>query len=186
MDSGFAPSGAPRNDEMDGFATERLIAERLRDDHLADLVALHLDPDVCRYIGGVRSPEATAAYLATAMAHWDRHGFGLWALRTHAGDFAGRAGIRHAVVEGVPEFEILYTLRRELWGRGLAGEIVASLIGIARSGLGLASLVGLVVVGNDASCRVLEKSGFTRERTVLSRGEAVVVYRSAPLILRGS
>lgn len=162
---------------MQRFATERLIAERLREEHLADLVALHLDPDVSRYIGGVRSPEATSAYLATAMAYWDRHGFGLWALRTGDGEFAGRAGIRHAAIEGVPEFELLYTIKRELWGRGLASEIAAALVDIARSRLGLPSLVALVVVGNDASCRVLEKSGFTRERTTQSRGEEVAAYR---------
>ncbi|MGQ0682857.1 GNAT family N-acetyltransferase [Bradyrhizobium sp.] len=165
---------------METFATTRLIGERLREEHLADLVALHLDPGVSRYLGGVRSPEATAAYLATAIAHWDRHGFGLWALRTSAGEFAGRAGIRHALVDGVQEFELLYTLKRELWGRGLASEIAAALIGIAKSPLALPSLVGLVVVGNGASCRVLEKCGFSRERIMLSRGEEVAVYRLLP------
>lgn len=165
---------------METFATERLIAERLRDDHLADLVALHLDPDVSRYLGGVRSPEATAAYLATAAAHWDRHGFGLWALRTRDGEFAGRAGIRHAAIDGVPEFELLYTFKREFWGRGLASEIAAALVGIAWSRLGAPSLVALVVAGNGASCRVLEKSGFARERSMLSRGEEVAVYRLLP------
>jgi len=164
---------------MERFATERLIAERLREEHLADLVALHLDPAVSRHLGGVRSPEATAAYLAAAMAHWKQHGFGLWAWRTQAGEFAGRAGIRHAMVDGVPEFEILYTLKRELWGKGLASEIVAALIEAARAQLFVPSLVGLVVVGNEASCRVLEKSGFARERTVLSRGEEVLLYRLA-------
>lgn len=113
------------------------------------------------------------------MAHWDRHGFGVWAWRTQSGEFAGRAGIRHAVVEGAQEFEMVYTLRREFWGRGFASEIVAALVGIARSGLDAPSLVGLVIVGNDASCRVLEKFGFVRERTMLSRGEEVLVYRRA-------
>lgn len=163
---------------MERFATERLIAERLCEGHLADLVSLHLDPDVSRYLGGVRSAEATRTYLAAAIEHWDRYGFGLWALRTRDGAFAGRAGIRHAVVEDVPEFEILYTLKRDLWGRGLASEIVSALTGIARSRLRLSSLVGLVVLGNDASCRVLEKFGFVREGTILSRGERVAVYRS--------
>ena len=163
---------------MERFATERLTAERLRQEHLADLVALHLDPEVSRYLGGVRSPEATAAYLAAAMAHWDRHGFGLWALRTSAGEFAGRAGVRHATVEGTQEFEILYTLKRELWGKGFASEIVSALTGMAQLASGWPSLVGLVVAGNDASCRVLEKAGFNRERTMLSRGEEVAVYRS--------
>jgi RimJ/RimL family protein N-acetyltransferase len=163
---------------MERFATERLIAERLREGHLADLVALHLDPDVSRYLGGVRTPEATEKYLAAAMAHWDLHGFGICALRTMDGAFAGRAGIRRAIVEGAPESEILYTFRRELWGRGFASEIASALTGMARSQLGLPSMVGLVVVGNIASCRVLEKLDFTRERTMQSRGEEVALYRS--------
>ena len=165
---------------MESFATERLTAERIREDHLADLVALHLDVDVSRYLGGVRTPEATKKYLAVAMAHWDQHGFGICALRTRAGAFAGRAGIRHAVVDGAPEYEILYTLKRELWGRGLASEVVSALTAIAGSPLELPSLVALVAVGNDASCRVLDKSGFTRERTTMSRGEPVVLYRLQP------
>jgi RimJ/RimL family protein N-acetyltransferase len=163
---------------MDRFTTERLIAERLCEDHLADLVALHLDPEVSRYLGGVRSPEATEKYLAAGMAHWDQHGFGICALRTKDGAFAGRAGIRRAVVEDAPEAEILYTFRRDLWGRGLASEIVAALLQMARSPLALPSLVGLVAIGNDASCRVLEKACFTRERTVLYRGDEVALYRS--------
>jgi RimJ/RimL family protein N-acetyltransferase len=164
---------------MEQFATDRLVAERLREDHLADLVALHLDPDVSRYIGGVRAPEATAAYLAAAMAHWDRHGFGIFALRTGAGEFAGRAGIRRAVIDGAQELEIVYTLKRDLWGRGLASEIAAALTSLARSQLELPSVVGLVVVGNDASCRVLEKCSFSCERTIVSRGEEVLLYRSS-------
>jgi hypothetical protein len=79
---------------MEHFSTSRLTAERLHEGHLADLVALHLDPDVSRYLGGVRSPEETETYLTVNIAHWERHGFGLWVLRTHTGEFAGRAGIR--------------------------------------------------------------------------------------------
>ena len=30
---------------MDQFSTEKLTAEKLHEDHLADLVALHLDPE---------------------------------------------------------------------------------------------------------------------------------------------
>ena len=44
---------------LEGFASRRLTAEKLHEGHLADLVALHLDPDVMRYVGGVRSPETT-------------------------------------------------------------------------------------------------------------------------------
>src|ERR1043166_10263928 len=77
------------------FSTRRLTAERLCQRHLADLVALHLDPKVSRYLGGVRSPAATETWLADSIAHWEQHGFGLWALQLRSGEFAGRAGIRH-------------------------------------------------------------------------------------------
>ncbi len=162
---------------MDRFSTARLAAERLHDGHLADLVVLHLDPEVSRYLGGVRSPEATRAYLTTNMAHWDRHGFGLWVLRTRTGEFAGRAGIRHIDVDGTDEIEIAYTFKRELWGHGLASEIAGALTRIGLLQLELPSLIGLVLVGNAASRRVLEKSGFTLERGAVHRGEDVVIYR---------
>ncbi|MCG2644379.1 acetyltransferase [Bradyrhizobium sp. CCBAU 11434] len=162
---------------MDHFSTARLTAQRLREDHLADLVALHLDPDVSRYLGGVRSAEVTKTYLATNMAHWDQHGFGLWVLRTKDGAFAGRAGIRHILVDGVDEVEIAYTFKRDLWGQGLASEIATALTEIGLSQLKLPSLIGLVAVEHCASRRVLEKANYALEKHTSHHGEDVVIYR---------
>ncbi|MBW7966885.1 GNAT family N-acetyltransferase [Bradyrhizobium sp. BR 10261] len=162
---------------MDRFSTDRLSAEKLREGHLADLVALHLDPDVSRYLGGVRSAEVTKAYVATNVAHWDRHGFGLWTLRTKDGAFAGRAGIRHVLIDGVDEIEIAYTFRRDLWGQGLASEIATALTDIGLSQLKLPSLIGLVSVAHGVSRRVLEKSGYALEKHTTHHGEDVVIYR---------
>jgi RimJ/RimL family protein N-acetyltransferase len=162
---------------LDHFRTNRLTAEKLRDDDLADLVALHLDPEVSRYLGGVRSAETTKTYLAANMAHWDQHGFGLWALRTKDGEFAGRAGIRHILVDGIDEIEIAYTFKRDLWGQGLASEIAAALTHIGLSQLALPSLIGLVFVEHGASRRVLEKSNYILEKSTTHHGEDVVIYR---------
>lgn len=141
---------------MNHFSTHRLTAERLREDHLADLVALHRDADVSRYLGGVRTPEVTKAYVATNIDHWNQHGFGLWTLRTKDGFFAGRAGLWHILVDDVDEIEIFYAFKREYWGRGFASEIASALTDIGLSQLMLPSLIGLVYVGNGASRRVLE------------------------------
>ncbi|MGL9621182.1 GNAT family N-acetyltransferase [Bradyrhizobium sp. U531] len=162
---------------MDHFSTNRLTAERLREDHLADLVALHLDPETSRYLGGVRSAETTERYLVTNMAHWDQHGFGLWVLRTQDGAFVGRAGIRHVLVHDVDEIEILYAYKREFWGQGFASEIATAMTDIGLSHFGLPSLIGIVNVRNGASRRVLEKSSYLLERSMNSRGEDVVIYR---------
>jgi RimJ/RimL family protein N-acetyltransferase len=163
---------------MEQFSTSRLTAERLHEGHLADLVALHLDPDVSRYLGGVRSPEATETYLTVNIAHWERHGFGLWVLRTHTGEFAGRAGIRHLVLDGVNEVEIAYTFKRALWGQGLASEITKALMNLGLVQLELPSLIGVVSIHNTASRHVLEKSRFTLERSGKFHGDDVVIYRS--------
>jgi RimJ/RimL family protein N-acetyltransferase len=166
---------------MDTFTTRRLVAERLREDHLADLVALHLDVEVSRYLGGVRSPETTRTYLQTNMAHWDRHGFGLWALRTPDGAFVGRAGLRHILLQSADEVEVAYTLKRGAWGHGFAGEITEALVEIGLRRLRRPSLVGLVMLGNTASCRVLAKSGFTVEGRITFHDEECVLHRlSAP------
>jgi RimJ/RimL family protein N-acetyltransferase len=163
---------------MEHFSTLRLTADKLHEGHLADLVELHLDPDVSRYLGGVRSPETTAAYLAANITHWERHGFGLWVLRTNAGEFAGRAGIRHLVLDGVNEVELVYTFKRAFWGQGLASEIAKALMNLGLVQLKLPSLVGVVSVGNTASRHVLEKSEFILERNGIYRGDEVVIYRS--------
>jgi len=162
---------------MNHFSTARLTAEKLREDHLADLVALHLDAEVSRYLGGVRSAEVTKTYLATNMAHWDKHGFGLWVLRTKDGAFAGRAGIRHILVDGVDEIEIAYTFKRECWGQGLASEITTALTETGLSQLELPSLIGLVFVGHGASRRVLEKAKYALEKSTVHHGDDVVIYR---------
>jgi RimJ/RimL family protein N-acetyltransferase len=162
---------------LDVFDTPRLLAERLHPRHLDDLVALHLDPEVSRYLGGVRSPQATADYLSANLAHWDEHGFGLWALKTRDGEFAGRAVIRHVVVGDMAEVEVAYSFRRNLWGSGLASEITGALVALGLQRLRLPSLVGFASIGNEASRRVLEKSAFAFERTAIHHGEEVAIYR---------
>ncbi|MBR0992768.1 GNAT family N-acetyltransferase [Bradyrhizobium japonicum] len=162
---------------MDHFVTDRLTAERLNESHLADLVALHQDPDVSRYLGGVRSAATTKAYLDVNMAHWDQHGFGLWALRTREGAFAGRAGIRHILVDDADEIEIFYAFKREFWGQGFASETATALTRIGLSRLMLPSLIGLVYIENGASRRVLEKLNYLLERSTNRHGEDLVIYR---------
>lgn len=148
---------------MDHFSTDRLTPERLREDQLADLVALHLDAEVSRYLGGVRSAEVTAKYLAVNMAHRDQHGFGLWALRTKDGAFAGRAGIRHILVDGVDEIEIAYTFKREFWGQGLASEVATALTDI-----GLSRLKRRLSLATSSS-NMAHRAAYSRNRTMCLR-----------------
>jgi RimJ/RimL family protein N-acetyltransferase len=162
---------------MDDFNTDRLTATRLVQDDLPDLVALHLDPEVSRFLGGVRTAEATARYLETNLRHWADHGVGLWALRTKDGAFVGRAGLRYVDVDGVAELEIAYAFVRAAWGQGFATEIATALVTHWESGRADASLVGLVMKGHAASESVLLKAGLTYQRDAFFHGEICGLFR---------
>jgi RimJ/RimL family protein N-acetyltransferase len=143
---------------MDTFATSRLKATKLAREDLPDLVQLHLDSEVSRFLGGVRTPSATATYLETNLRHWVDHGLGLWTLRTGDGTFIGRAGLRHVELERVLELELAYTFVRSAWGQGFATEIARALVEIWETRCSGPSLVGIVMKGNLSSERVLLKA----------------------------
>jgi len=162
---------------MDSFATPRLNATRLAREDLSDLVALHLDEEVSRFLGGVRSVEKTATYLDTNLRHWDEHGLGLWTLRSADGAFMGRAGLRYVDLEGVRELEIAYALAKVAWGQGLATEVAQALVKIWETRCADSSLVGIVVKGNRPSENVLQKAGLSYERDAVFHDAACGVFR---------
>jgi RimJ/RimL family protein N-acetyltransferase len=161
----------------DRFATPRLKATKLAREDLPDLVQLHLDSEVSRFLGGVRTQSVTAAYLDTSLRHWADHGIGLWTLRTYDGTFMGRAGLRHVALEGVPELEVAYTFVRSAWGQGLATEIARALVEIWETRCSEPSLVGIVMKGNLSSEQVLLKTGFSYERDAVFHDENCGVFR---------
>ena len=158
--------------------TARLHGSRLSPDDFDALCALHRDPEVMATLGGVRSDEQTREYVTTALAHWDRHGYGLWIFRDRAtGAFVGRGGLRHVTLEETPEIEVAYTLARTSWGKGLATEIAAASLDVGIRQLGLTSLVAFALPENRASRRVMEKVGFTYERDIVWHRTRCVLYR---------
>lgn len=56
-----------------------------------------------------------------------------------------------------------YWIGEPFWGRGLATEAIALAGHLAFAHLATEELLAEVFIGNDASCRVLEKNGYTRD-----------------------
>jgi len=150
---------------QDAFATARLTFERLTEGHRAEMRRFQADPDVMRYIGGVRSPAQTAAYFERNLRHWDQYGYGVWVLRERdRGDMAGVGVLRHLLVEGEDEVEIGYGFFPQYWGRGLATEVARACVARGFDHAGLDSLVAVADPGNSASHHVLRKAGMEYER----------------------
>ena len=149
------------------FSTARLRAEVMTRDHAPYLARLHRDEDVMTLVGGVRTDDQSAVWLDRNLAHWADNGFGQWMFRTAGGDLVGRGGLRW-IDECVGEqvVEVGYVFDRSAWGRGLATEAAAAIVEVARDRYSLDRLGAITQDGNDASCRVLEKCGFSFVRWV--------------------
>jgi ribosomal-protein-alanine N-acetyltransferase len=157
--------------------TERLRLRPLTAADEEDYHGLFSDPEVVRYLGpgGVRSREENRAALETAVEHWRRHGYGIWKVTERVGGrFVGRCGLRY--LDGVNAVELLYTLHKAFWGRGLATEAAAAAVGFAFGRAGLARLVALADPENRASQRVMEKLGFRYERSARFKGGPALWY----------
>jgi [ribosomal protein S5]-alanine N-acetyltransferase len=151
--------------ELDRVETERLVGERLREEHFAYQRAMDTDRDVMATLGGVRSENETWESLRSGLEHWERHGFGPWVFHARAtGEPVGGAALRHVEIEGRPEVEVGYRVAAAWWGRGIATEMASALVGVARDPLGLTEIVAFTLPYNLASRRVMEKVGFTYER----------------------
>jgi RimJ/RimL family protein N-acetyltransferase len=99
------------------------------------------------------------AFIAIAMAEQPETKFAV----VIDGQAVGSIGILpHTDVERI-SVEIGYFLGAEFWGRGIMSEVLAAVAKYVMQTHGLERVYALPYAGNPASCRVLEKAGFTRE-----------------------
>jgi RimJ/RimL family protein N-acetyltransferase len=163
---------------LDAFATARLTFERLTAAHLPEMRRFQGHPDVMKYIGGVRTPEQTGAYLERNLRHWEEYGYGVWILRE-----AGRSGmagvgvLRHLLVDGQDEVETGYGFFPEYWGRGLATEVAVACLERGFGRVGLDSIVAVTDPENSASHHVLQKIGMAYERDFDNDGGRASLFR---------
>lgn len=163
---------------VETFSTSRLIAERLRLSDLDELRRMNQDPDVMSMLGGVQTEEDTRRALSKNLEHWDRLGYGLWVFREKStNNFVGRAGLRNIEIGGNLEVELLYALRSEYWGIGLATEMSKEIISVGKWLLDLDQIIAFTLPYNMASRRVIEKSGFDFEGMIEHAGMPHVLYR---------
>ena len=164
----------------ESFASPRLRFERLRPDHAGIIHQMHQDVEQMALLGGVRTPEQTAAYMKRNLDHWAEFNFGIWLLRdATTNEVIGRTLLRHLTMDGVDEVETGYGFTPAVWGRGLATEATLTCLDYGWRALGLKSIVAVTLPINVASRRVMEKAGMTFDREIAHDGIPHVLYRVA-------
>ncbi|MCG6134632.1 MAG: GNAT family N-acetyltransferase [Nostoc sp. LLA-1] len=163
---------------VENFSTPRLLAERLRFQHLHELCEMHQNTQVMATLGGVRSDENTRLFIFNNLHHWQRYGFGLWVFRDKTSHkFVGRAGLRNSDVEGINKVELAYAIMSDFWGQGLATEMGEAILKIGFELLNLQEIVCFALTTNQASQRVMEKLRFKYEHEIIHANLPHLLYR---------
>jgi len=147
--------------------TRRLI---LRPWTKADAAALHelwTTPEVRRYLWDdvVIERDTVEQVIASHLATSHEHGIGYWALHgsNETEPMTGFCGFRF--IEASPEIELLYGLRGEHWGKGLATEAsLAALEHLWRS-TGFQRVYARTDAPNAKSVQVMRRLSMTHEST---------------------
>ncbi|TPN81599.1 GNAT family N-acetyltransferase [Mesorhizobium sp. CU2] len=128
-----------------------------------DLFALEQDPQVMRFLNGGRptpldGTDPSVDFLMPRGTEQD-----VWSAREKvSGAFVGWFALYD---RGDGSAELGYRLRRAVWGLGYASEGARALVEAGFSCFGFARIIANTMAINEASRRVLEKTGFTHVRT---------------------
>ncbi len=160
------------------LSTARLVVTTWLPEDVDDLHNLHSDPRTMRYVrkGRPESRAETEDLLDLYLHEQAARGWTKWRVADHRGDLVGRAGFGP---HGERDRELGYTLRRDLWGRGLATEVAARLVEWHREHAGVGPrprLWALAAIENTPSRRVLEKVGFAAAGDTVHHGVPCALY----------
>ena len=144
--------------------TDRLLLRRWRESDRGPFAAMNADPAVMEHMQGVLPRERSDAFLDRIEAHWDEHGWGLWAVEVPEDmPFVGYVGLWPAEFIAESMVEVGWRLAREHWGHGYATEAAREALRFGFSDVGLTEIVSFTVPQNVRSRRVMERIGLVRD-----------------------
>lgn len=147
--------------------TERFILGQVEDSDLPFLYEGLSDPVAMPHNGVYfNSLDATRAQLRWYAKNWNE-GTGIhWKIsRKEEGNFIGVISVYHYKAEH-NKAELGYWILPRFWRQGIASEVIAPVVRFWQQEKGLHRLEAFIEVGNEASVRLLEKSGFQCEGTM--------------------
>ena len=152
--------------------TERLLLRELAAEDTPALFEIFRDHEVMRYYDVEPMTDIGAAGDLIAemrQRHTDRRGI-RWAITDKVeGSFLGTIGLnRIDVVAGAAVLG--YELGRHAWRRGFATEAVRAVVKFGHDVVGVRRIEAAVMLGNEASVRVLCKVGFDDEGVLAGHG----------------
>jgi len=147
------------------LCTDRLVLRRITLRDTDDMYEYSKDPNVTRYLLWSPHPdrEYTREYIRLVKRQYRKGEFFDWGLELKdTGKMIGTCGITSVDYQN-NSCEIGYVISAKYWGRGYASEAVRRVLGVCFDEFGFRRVEALHMYGNDASGRVMEKCGMTKE-----------------------
>lgn len=157
--------------------TTRLILRPFTPDDLDELIEMRSDPDVYKYLGGIRlqNPAAITRRLGAYMAAQEKYGFSSCAaIWKETGQMVGWGGLMP--LEDSGEVEVGYGFIKDFWGRGLGTELTRAWLEYGFGKAGLERIVAIAIPGNTASTHIMEKVGMSYEKNAVHYGSDCIFY----------
>lgn len=148
------------------LSTSRLLLRRWRREDREPFAALNSDAEVMRHFPAPLTAAESDALVAQIEAHFELHGFGLWAVEHgSSGALLGFTGLCVPSFEAAftPAVEIGWRLRRSAWGCGYATEAALGSLEFGFGELGLDEIVSFTSFQNAPSRAVMERIGMRHD-----------------------
>lgn len=144
--------------------TKRLLLRRWRPGDRAPFSRINADPRVMEFYPAPLTREQSDTLIDRAEAHFERHGFGPWAVELRStAQFIGYISLFVPAFQAhfTPCVEIGWRLDADHWGHGLATEGARAVLTHAFNVLSLPEVVSFTTPANLCSIRVMQKLGLT-------------------------
>ena len=151
--------------DWDEVRTERLLLRRPTSDDLDAAFEVHSAPETNRFNpdGPDADRDASARRLEEWIAHWERHGFGYWAIEpAGSADVIGFSGLRHGTWSTVAILNLYYRFSAASWGHGYAREAAGTAVRLAQERFPGLPVVARTTVDNIPSQRTAAFVGLKR------------------------
>lgn len=153
--------------------TDRCYLSELRQSDIEKAVKLFTDERVRRYLGGTLSVELAVEKLNSWLNN--KNDLYLTVSLLENGDFVGIISLTdHHDGENK---ELSYQFLPEFWGRGLAFESISATLDFLKTNTGINTLVAETQGKNQASCKLLERLGFSLVDNVIRFSENQNIYK---------
>lgn len=157
--------------------TERLIIRKFTLEDAPQIIELRSDPEVNRYLGGVRmqNAEAVEKRMQFYIDCYAKYGFGMCAMIwKETGEMCGWSGLQP--LEETGKIEVGYGMAKKFWRKGIGFECARAWLEFGFTKKDLERIVAVAQPENTGSWRIMEKLGMQFDAIEIHYGLECKIY----------